>query len=97
MAHNGSSHLPAKSCAESLRPFEPQRLHSRTNQRNHGGSRLTGGKHEQIRDKASDIGRVHDAAAGDFHDQHTGPGRDDQQQACKASAQEEHPKEPWGQ
>jgi hypothetical protein len=60
------------------------------------GLTLTGGKHEQIRERASDIGRVHDAAAGDFHNQHTGSGRDDQQQAYKAAAQEEHPKERSG-
>jgi hypothetical protein len=61
------------------------------------GFALAGGKHEQIRDKASDIGRVRDAAAGDFHNQHTGPGRDDQQQTYEAAAQEEYPKEPWRQ
>jgi hypothetical protein len=54
---------------------------------------LTRGKHEQIRDEASDTGHLRNVAGGSS-DGHTGEGRDEQQQAYKEAASKENPRKP---
>jgi len=52
-----------------------------------------GGKHEQIRDKASDTGHVRNVAGGSS-DGHTGEGRDERQQVFEKAASKENPRKP---